>query len=246
MNLAEENRWNRGFVELATQIPTPRAILAISAHWFVEGTFVTANESPRTIHDFAGFPDALSEIQYPAPGGPELARRVCDLIGDDRAALTTDWGLDHGTWSVLYWMYPDARVPVVQLSIDSRLPASGHLEVGHRLAELREEGVLVLASGNLTHNLPDAFRRMREGRTDTPDWARRFDDLTAATITERDTGGLLALWPDNADGRRSHPTPDHWLPVLYAYGASRSDDSVRFPVSGFDLGSLSMRSIIFG
>ena len=246
MNLLGDNRWSQTFVDLAQRIPTPSAILAISAHWFVDGTFLTADESPRTIHDFSGFPDALYDIQYPAPGDPELANRVCELIGGDRATLTADWGLDHGTWSVLHWMYPEAGVPVLQLSLDRRLQPSGHLEIGRRLSDLRDDGVLVLASGNLTHNLSDAFRRMRDGDTDTPDWARRFDDAAAAAITERDTAALLALWPDNADGRRSHPTPDHWLPVLYAYGASRSDDSVEFPASGFDLGSLSMRSVLFG
>lgn len=246
MNLVGENRWGGGFVELAQKLPTPGAILAISAHWFVEGTFVTGNESPRTIHDFSGFPDTLYEIEYPAPGSPELAHRICELVGDDRASLTTDWGLDHGAWSVLYWMYPEANIPVVQLSLDRRLDPSDHLEIGRSLVDLRDEGVLVLASGNVTHNLSDAFRRMRSGETETPAWAARFDDATAAAITNRDAADLLALWPGDADGRRSHPTPDHWLPVLYAYGASQPEDSVTFPVTGFDLGSLSMRSIVFG
>ncbi|MDH3419165.1 MAG: 4,5-DOPA dioxygenase extradiol [Gammaproteobacteria bacterium] len=246
MNLIEDNQWSRGFRGLGQRLPRPAAILAVSAHWFVDGTFVTGGDSPRTIHDFSGFPQALYEIEYPAPGDPDLAERARLLVGGDRAALSADWGLDHGTWSVLRWMYPEADIPVVQLSIDRRLEPAGHLELGRRITSLREESVLILASGNLTHNLPDAFRRMREGATETPGWAARFDDAAAEAITGRDTAGLLALWPDSLDGRRAHPTPDHWLPVLYAYGASRPDDRVDFPAAGFDLGSLSMRSVVFG
>ena len=246
MNLIEDNPWSRGFRELGQRLRRPEAILAISAHWFVDGTFLTDGDSPRTIHDFSGFPRALYEIEYPAPGDPDLAQRACALIGDNRAALSTDWGLDHGTWSVLHWMYPEADIPVVQLSIDRRLDPAGHLEIGRSIAGLRNEAVLILASGNLTHNLSDAFRRMRDGTTATPDWAARFDAAAAEAVTGRDTASLLALWPDSPDGRRSHPTPDHWLPVLYAYAASRSDDRVDFPATGFDLGSLSMRSVVFG
>jgi len=142
-------------------------------------------------------------------------------------------------------MYPDADIPVVQLSIDRRLDPPDHFEIGRRITSLREESVLILASGNLTHNLSDAFRRMRDGTTETPDWAVRFDDAAAAAIKGRDAERLLALWPSSADGRRSHPTADHWLPVLYAFGASRPDDRAEFPAEGFDLGSLSMRSVVF-
>jgi 4,5-DOPA dioxygenase extradiol len=220
MNLIEDNRWSRGFRELGQRLPRPETILAISAHWFVDGTFLTNDSSPRTIHDFSGFPRALYDIEYPAPGDP-------------------------GTWSVLRWLYPEANIPVVQLSIDRRLGPADHLNIGRKLAVLRDEGVLILASGNLTHNLPDAFRNMRDGTTETPNWASRFDKAAAEAIAAKDTAGLLALWPDSADGRRSHPTADHWLPVLYAYGAGQSGDDVAFPTTGFDLGSLSMRSIVF-
>ena len=246
MNLIEDNQWSRGFRAVGKQLPRPEKILAISAHWFVDGTLLTVEDSPRTIHDFSGFPEALYAIEYPAPGSPALAQRIGSVIGTERVSLTTEWGLDHGTWSVLRWMYPEADIPVVQLSIDRRLDPSDHLEIGKRIAVLRDEAVLILASGNITHNLQDAFKNMRDGRTDTPDWAERFDEATSNAVAEHDIAGLLALWPDSDDGRRAHPTPDHWLPVLYAYGASRSDDSVTFPASGFDLGSLSMRSILFG
>lgn len=245
MNLIEDNRWSRGFRALSVLVPRPRAILAISAHWYVDGVHVTADDAPRTIHDFSGFPPALYELAYPAPGDATLAERVCTLVGKRRARLSKEWGLDHGTWSVLRWMYPEADVPVVQLSIDKRQEPRGHLELGQKLANLRSEGVMIFASGNVTHNLQDAFERSREGSSDTPDWAKRFDVELARAVVERDTERVMSLWPDSDDGRLCHPTPDHWLPLLYAYGASRPDDRVTFPVTGFDLGSLSMRTIVF-
>ena len=195
MNAIEDNQWSRGFKELAALVPKPRAVLAVSAHWFVPGTFTTGNEHPETIHDFGGFPEQLYEIKYPAPGDPDLARRVAGLLASANATVRTDWGLDHGTWSVLRYLFPDASCPVVQLSIDHRLAASGHLDIGRALAPLRNEGVLIL---------------------------------------------------DTDAGRSSHPSPDHYLPVLYAAGAADASDAVRFPIAGFDLGSLSMRSAIYG
>ncbi|HLQ38670.1 MAG TPA: 4,5-DOPA dioxygenase extradiol [Planctomycetota bacterium] len=246
MNAIEDNRWSRGFAALAHLVPRPKAILAVSAHWFVPGTLLTANVQPRTIHDFGGFPDALFAIEYPARGHRDLAQRVRQLLGEQRAALSDDWGLDHGTWSVLVHTYPRADVPVVQLSIDTRLSPQQHFDLARSLAELRDEGVLVLASGNATHNLRDAFTRMQRGDTTTPVWAARFDQALVEALRARDTAALLRLWPDTADGKLSHPTPDHWLPMLYAYGASDAHDQVSFPIDGFDLGSLSMRSVLFG
>jgi len=245
MNVIDDNRWSRGFGALRELTPRPRAILAVSAHWYTDGSFVTADAHPRTIHDFAGFPQPLYEIQYPALGDAALAGRVRDLVGDDRVAPSMDWGLDHGTWSVLIRMYPDADVPVVQLSVDKNLPPTAHLEIGRTLAPLRDERVLILASGNITHNLRDAFSRMRTGSVEVPDWAERFDAAVASAIMAGDASRLLGLWPDNADGRLAHPTPDHWLPLLYAQGASSGDDGIVFPIEGFDLGSLSMRSIVY-
>lgn len=246
MNLVEDNAWSRGFRGLAALVPEPEAILAVSAHWYIDGTYLTSGERPSTIHDFSGFPQALYEIDYPAPGSPVLADRARGLLGAGRAALSDAWGLDHGSWSVLYWMFPAARVPVVQLSIDRRLPPAQHYDLGRALAGLRDEGVLILASGNITHNLGDAFARMRGGSVSTPDWAAHFDTTVADALVARDTDTLLSIWPDSDDGRMSHPTPDHWLPLLYAYGASSADDAVGFPIEGFDLGSLSMRSVVFG
>jgi 4,5-DOPA dioxygenase extradiol len=246
MNAILDNVWTQGFASLGKRVPEPRAILAVSAHWYVNGTYLTSDAKPRTIHDFGGFPQALYEIEYPAPGKPELVTRVRQLVGEQSAAGSGEWGLDHGTWSVLRFMYPDARIPVVQLSIDQRLTVPQHLELAKSLAELRDEGVLIFASGNLVHNLRDAFTRMQTGRSDTPDWAQRFDSTLTSVLAQHDTQKLVTLYPDSADGRMSHPSPDHYLPVLYAYGAAGNSDEVSFPVTGFDAGSLSMRCVLFG
>lgn len=243
MNAIENNRWSQGFAALATQIPPPKAILAISAHWFVDGTWLTGTTQPPTIHDFRGFPKALFEVEYRAPGQVDLATQVRSLIGEERAGLNTLWGLDHGTWSVLKWMYPDADIPVIQLSIDRRLNARSHYQLARSLAPLRDAGVLVLASGNITHNLPDAFGRMRSADIRTPDWATRFDQTVAAALEQHDTDTLLGLL-DSDDGRRAHPTPEHWLPLIYAWGASDQCDIAQFPIEGFDWGSISMRNVV--
>ena len=246
INAIDDTRWSRGFASLAGYLPRPSAILAISAHWFGRGTYLLADPSPKTIHDFSGFPPALYEIEYPAPGSVDLAARVRGLLGTDRAALSSEWGLDHGTWSVLKWMFPEADVPVIQLSLDRRLETRGHFELGRTLAELRHEGVLILGSGNIVHNLGDAFRRMSAGDDETPVWARRFDRDTATMLAQHDTGALIEAFPKARDARLAHPTPDHWLPLLYAAAAADEDDTVRFPSEGFDLGSISMRNVIFG
>jgi 4,5-DOPA dioxygenase extradiol len=246
MNAIEDNRWSRGFAALREQIPRPAAILAISAHWFVGGTYVTGSAHPETIHDFGGFPEALYEIDYPSPGNVDLAQRVRDLLGPARASLSNAWGLDHGVWSVLRRMYPRADVPVIQLSIDRRLDPPQHYTLGRALAELRNDRVLIVASGNVVHNLRDAFGRMRTGSRETPDWARRFDEEVKQAIERHDGDRLLSLWPSSGDGRLAHPTPDHWLPLLYAFGAADEDDRVRFPIEGFDWGSISMRTILLG
>lgn len=246
MNAVEDNRWSRGFASLRDLVPQPKAILVISAHWFVDGTSLMANAEPRTIHDFSGFPKVLYEVEYSAPGQPDLARHVRKLLGEERSRLDSDWGLDHGTWSVLRWMYPEADVPVIQLSIDRNTNVRGHFEIARCLAELRDEGVLILSSGNIVHNLRDAFARMRAGSSETPEWAQRFDEKVKDVLTQRDTRTLISMLSDTNDGRQAHPTPDHWLPLIYAYGATDSDDHVHFPGEGFDWGSISMRNAVFG
>jgi 4,5-DOPA dioxygenase extradiol len=245
MNAVEDNPWSRGFRALASRLPRPRAILAVSAHWWVDGTFTTGNDHPRTIHDFGGFPEALYRVEYPAPGDPALATRVAGLLAGNGATTTTRWGLDHGTWTVLLHLRPAADVPVVQLSIDAGLSPAQHLAVGRALRPLRDEGVLVLASGNVVHNLPEAFGAWRRGDATTPAWARRFDEAVADAFARHDGDALVrAIATD--DGRRSHPTPDHFLPLLYAAGAGDASDPVAFPIEGFDMGSLSMRSVALG
>jgi 4,5-DOPA dioxygenase extradiol len=246
MNAVEDTPWSRGFRALGGLIPTtPKAILCVSAHWFVGGTFTTGNETPKTIHDFGGFPDELFAMQYPAAGDVALAKRVVGLLGPSRASVRLDWGLDHGTWSVLHHLRPAADVPVVQLSIDGRLPPAGHLELGRALAPLRAEGVLILGSGNLTHNLGYAMSRFHAGDMSTPPWAAKFDAEVTRALEQHD-GAFLAEVVKADAGRMSHPTLDHYLPLLYAAGAADDRDHVTFPITGFDLGSLSMRSVVFG
>ncbi|HVW27039.1 MAG TPA: 4,5-DOPA dioxygenase extradiol [Polyangiaceae bacterium] len=245
MNAIEDNDWSRGFKRIAALLPKPRAVLSISAHWFVPGTFTTGNERPETIHDFGGFPRPLFEMQYPAPGDPALARRVASLLAAANATVRTDWGLDHGTWTVLEYLFPDASCPVVQLSIDHRAPPAAHLELGRALAPLRHEGVLIMGSGNMTHNLRYAMTSLHAGDLSLPSWAESFDRDVAHALEQHD-GPALARLVETDAGRRSHPTPDHYFPVLYVAGAASASDTLRFPVEGFDLGSLSMRSAIYG
>lgn len=244
MNAIEDNVWSRQFEALGERVQSPRAILSVSAHWYGPGTYLTGDVKPRTIHDFGGFPRELYEVQYPAPGHPDLAKRVVSLIGERRAGLSDDWGLDHGTWSVLRRLRPRADVPVVQLSIDSRLTPAEHLEMAQALRPLRDEGVLILGSGNITHNLRHAFSSAHRGDLSTPVWAARFDDDVAQALQQHETAPLArALGTDI--GGAAHPTPDHYLPLLYATGASDERDQIAFPITGFDMGSLSMRSVAF-
>jgi len=245
MNAIEDNSWSRGFRSLGEALPMPRAILCISAHWYGRGLYLTADAQPKTIHDFGGFPQALYEMQYPASGSPDLARRVLTLLEKHEAGLRDDWGLDHGTWSVLYHLRPAADVPVVQLSLDVELTPHQHLTLGQALAPLRDEGVLVMGSGNITHNLGEAFRAMRTGVYQTPDWATQFDADIAKAVIQHDQAYLTqALSTELAE--RAHPTPDHYWPLLYAAGAGAPEDVITFPITGFDLGSLSMRAIRWG
>jgi 4,5-DOPA dioxygenase extradiol len=240
----EDNKWSRAFAGFAGLVPRPRAVLMVSAHWYTNGTFVTANEQPPTIHDFYGFPRELHEVQYPAPGDPKLASQVRDLIGEGRAGLSNEWGLDHGAWSVLRRMYPNAEVPVVQLSINGNLTAAQHFELGRLLRPLRNDRVLIMGSGNVTHNLRDLMFRTQTGDTVVPPWAQSFDSALSKILTSRDTKALLELWPTSDDARRSHPTPEHFLPVIYTYAVTDSDDELEFPIEGFDH-SASMRAFLF-
>ncbi len=244
MNAIEDNDWSRGFRALGAALPRPKLILAISAHWFVPGTFLTGDERPKTIHDFSGFPPALYSMRYPARGDVEAARHIVRILGEERASLSTAWGIDHGVWTVLRHMRPQADCPVVELSMDQRIPPAEHLELGRKLAPLRDDGVLVIGSGNIVHNLRYAMMRKRRGDVSTPPWAARFDE-EVAHAAERHDADFLVRALDTEDGSTSHPTPEHYLPLLYAFGAAGEGGGVRFPISGFDMGSLSMRAIVF-
>jgi 4,5-DOPA dioxygenase extradiol len=245
MNAIEDNQWSKGFTKLASLIPIPKAILSISAHWFIDETLLTSNQQPRTIHDFGGFPDELYEIQYPALGDEELAGHVVEILGNKDASLSSKWGIDHGTWSVLRRMYPGAEHPVVQLSIDYSLKPKEHFEIGRKLSILRDQGYLIIGSGNITHNLDYAISHVYRGDNSTPSWATDFDIYIKNALLEKQYDALLTALSNNI-GQIAHPTHEHFLPLLYATGCSDPNDSVQFPITGFDMGSLSMRAVIFG
>ena len=184
-------------------------------------------------------------MQYPAPGSLELARRVVELVGSSKVSIRDDWGLDHGTWSVLHHLRPEADIPVVQLSLDASASAEEHVAIGRALAPLRDEGVLIMGSGNITHNLRYAMMSSARDDHSTPPWAERFDADVASAVEQHDTAALARIL-ESENGRLSHPTPDHYLPLLYTAGAAGAGEPVRYPVTGFDLGSLSMRAILIG
>ena len=240
----EPGEYSQAWTRIGRALPRPRAILAISAHWYTRGTAVTAMQRPKTIHDFYGFPDALYQVQYPARGDAALAARVRELLEPTQVlADTQEWGLDHGTWSVLRYLYPDADVPVVQLSMDGTLPAAAHLALGERLAPLRSEGVLVLGSGNVVHNLR-ALDRAGQGRGDAR--AVAFDGWVRSAVLAGDHASLADYASAGDAARWSVPTPDHYLPLLYVLGTQQPGEPVSFPVQGFDLGALSMLSVQLG
>lgn len=244
MNAVSKNVYTDGWKAIGTSIPRPRAVLAVSAHWYVPGSWVTANATPRTIHDFGGFPQQLYEVKYPAPGSPELARRVQRLLSPASVRLDESWGLDHGTWSVLTHVFPDADIPVVQLSIDERQSPQFHYELGKRLAALREEGVLVIGSGNLVHNLHTyAWGR---GGVQPFDWAVRFEQRVQDLLLTGDDAQIVAYEKLGRDALLSAPTPGHYLPLLYVFGLRREKDQISFPVQGVDGGSVSMLAIQIG
>jgi 4,5-DOPA dioxygenase extradiol len=244
MNAIGDNVYTRAWRRIGQETRRPKAILSISAHWYVPQTGVTISTAPRTIHDFGGFPPALYQVQYPAPGEPALARRVQRLLAPLEVSLDERWGLDHGTWSVLKHVYPAADVPVVQLSIDERRPASFHFELGHRLAPLRDEGVLILGSGNLVHNL-HAYAWGSHPR-EPYDWAVRFEAAARAMMRAGEFSPLIAYETLGRDAALSIPTPDHYLPLLYVLATAQSGEAVSFPVEGVDGGSISMLAVQAG
>ena len=244
MNALDHNVYTEGWAAIGAQLPRPRAILSISAHWYVPGTHVTASSAPRTIHDFGGFPRELYEVEYPAPGDPALASRVQELLAPLRVGRDDGWGLDHGTWSVLVHVYPDADIPVIQLSIDETQPPSFHYDVGRRLAPLRDDGVLILGSGNIVHNL-HAFAWGRHS-VNQFDWAVRFETEARRLLDARRHGPLIDYEELGQDALLSVPTPEHYLPLLYVIGTQNEDDAVTYPIEGGDGGSISMLTVQIG
>jgi 4,5-DOPA dioxygenase extradiol len=244
MNALADNEWTRAWRDIGEAIPKPKAILCVSAHWYIPAVAVTAMEQPRTIHDFGGFPQELFEFEYPAAGSPELADRVREMVGEDLIADEHQWGLDHGTWSVLCHVFPEADIPVVQLSINEAKPARWHYDLAKKLAPLRDENVLVIGSGNVVHNL----HTYAWGKTDVEpfDWAVRFETKAREIMTSDDHSPLVDYEALGRDAHLSAPTPDHYLPLLYVLALRRDDDEVTFPVEGFDGGSVSMLTVRVG
>jgi len=244
MNAVQRNAYTTGWAAIGTAVPQPRAVLAVSAHWYIPGTLVTAMVAPRTIHDFGGFPPELYRVSYAAPGEPELARRVQALLAPIPVGLDQHWGLDHGTWSVLCHVFPGAKIPVTQLSIDETQPAAFHYQIGKRLAPLRDEGVLILGSGNLVHNL-HAYAWGRHP-VEPFDWAVRFEQRVKELLLAGDHDPLIKYESLGLDAMLSVPTPEHYLPLLYVIGLRREGEQVTFPVEGIDGGSVSMLTVQIG
>lgn len=253
MNTLLDNTYTQAWRDLGRALPEiPRAILAVSAHWYISGTAATAMPMPRTIHDFGGFPQELFDYRYPAEGDPGLAAEVQKLLAPTVVDLDQGWGLDHGAWSVLAHLFPQADVPVVQLSIDRSQPHAWHFDIGRRLAPLRDEGVLILGSGNVVHNLQMIDRTaMRggesgeSGATAYP-WAVQFNAAMRSAIAAGDDASLVDWGKFGEAARLSVPTPEHYLPLLYVMGARARGEGVSFPADGIDLASISMLSVKLG
>jgi len=242
MNAIEESPFRRRWAETASRMARPRAVLCVSAHWETRGVSVTGSEAPPTIHDFYGFPPELFAVRYPAPGDPALARRTAAIVRSAPVAIDDDRGLDHGAWSVLVAMYPEADVPVVQLSLDTRQTPAFHYALAKELAPLRDEGVLVLGSGNMVHNLRVVDFRLPGGY----DWANRFDDLLKVLIRARDHAALASYETLGPDARLAIPTPEHYLPLLYVLALQADDEEVSLFNDETVLGSVSMTSLGIG
>jgi len=242
MNAIEDNDWTRQMLDWGRRLPHPEAILCISAHWLTDGVFVTASPEPRMIYDMYGFPPALYHVQYPARGDPFLAKRIHDRFPFIRLDSPQPRGLDHGAWSVLKFLFPHADVPVLQLSLDMTQAATFHVALGQQLAVLRDEGVMLVGSGNIAHNL----QRLAPDENAAPfDWALRFDQWFATQLAADNTDALANDYNRNDDGRLSVPTPDHYFPALVIAGARMPDDTLHVEYDAIQYGSLAMRSFMF-
>lgn len=244
MAAIEKNNWTKALNKLGEKLPKPKAIACVSAHWVTKGTKVSTVEKPKTIHDFSGFPDELYEIEYPASGSPEIANVANQLLKGHRSVEDLSWGLDHGAWSILLHMYPNADVPVFQISLDISLNEKGHVLAGRELKSLREQGVMILGSGNIVHNLRMLSWGDKSGSA-LP-WAKEFDENIATALETRDedflTGHKLRI-PEPS--RLSVPTDEHYSPLLACFGASDENDKISYPYLGYDMGALSMRTVLW-
>jgi len=240
----EDNAYTRAWAALGKDLPRPTAIVCISAHWYLPATLVTGDQRPRTIHDFGGFPEPLYEIQYPAPGDTALAGRVIELLAPEEVAQDTQWGLDHGTWSVLRHAYPEADVPVIQLSLNRSRDAAWHFALAERLRPLRDDGVLIVGSGNIVHNL--RAYAWDDSSATAYDWATRFEATARKQMMAADFEPLVHYSAQGPDAKLAVPTPDHYLPLLYVLAQHDTGENISFPVDGFEGGSMSMLAVRIG
>lgn len=243
MNGIEDNEFSQRWEQMAKEIPTPSAVLVISAHWFTNSTRITAMDFPETIHDFGGFPQALFDVQYPAPGNPALAAETAQLLHSAHVELDHDWGLDHGAWSVVRRMYPDAKIPVLQLSIDYTKPPQFHYELAKELYSLRKKGVLIMGSGNMVHNLRMISWQNMNNAGFGYDWALTMNDRFKQIISSGDCHPLIHYETLGTEARLAIPTPEHYLPLLYSLGLKGSKDEVSFFNDKAVAGSLTMTSV---
>ena len=241
MNALDDNVYTRVWQSFADRFARPKAILAISAHWTTQGTQITAMPAPRTIHDFGGFPQALFDVRYPAPGDPSLAARIAEILAPLPVKMDHDWGLDHGTWSVLIKTYPQADIPVIQLSLDMTKDAAHHFAIGQKLASLRDEGVMIIASGNVVHNLAQM-----DPRSSGYDWALRFNSVMRAAIVAGQFDQVVNYLSFGSDASLSVSTSEHFLPLLYVLGARLADEPIDIVADGIELGAISMMSVVIG
>lgn len=242
MNGIENNQFTEGWKKSIENVPIPKAIICVSAHWETNGVKITAQPKPQTIHDFGGFPQALFDVQYPAPGDPELAADVAEKLKDDLIQLDENWGLDHGTWTVVRHLYPKADIPVLQLSLNRLMSPSEHYRLGKELNYLRKKGVLIIGSGNMVHNL----RRVNFQKKGGFDWAEEANEVFKTLILENRHQELIDFRNLGSEADLSIPTPEHYLPLLYVLGLKRENEEISLFNDVVELGSISMTSIKVG
>ncbi|MCB0736625.1 MAG: 4,5-DOPA dioxygenase extradiol [Bacteroidetes bacterium] len=246
-NAIEDNPFTQSLTALGKSLSKyelPKAILVVSAHWLTKGTFVDVSANPKTIHDFGGFQKELYEIQYPSPGSPEMAKEAAKLL--EVAHESTDWGLDHGTWTLLKYIYPKADIPVFQVSIDYNKPMSYHLELAKKLAELRSKGVIILGSGNVVHNLRYSIGQMQMGKSAPADWALEFDKYVRQAVCDYDTDALVNYSKAGSSSQLAVPTPDHYIPLLYTMGVGDKSENMDIFYEQVEFGGISMQSFQIG